>query len=56
MNEIIPNLWLGDLGDAQNVDRLKEAQIGYVLSVMWHPPSALRNSKARRSVPHISSV
>ena len=34
MNEVIPNLWLGDLRSAQNTAKLREKNIHSVLTAM----------------------
>lgn len=34
MNEVIPNLWLGDLRSAQNTEKLRQNNIHSILSAM----------------------
>jgi dual specificity phosphatase 12 len=34
MNEVIPNLWLGDLKSAQNTGKLREKNIHSILTAM----------------------
>lgn len=34
MNEVIPNLWLGDLTSAQNTEKLRQNNIHSILSAM----------------------